>query len=1776
LRESRRRSSDAFKEIEQLKKEIDEQFKGGGGPASEQAKSEERDRLREDRLKVDRLYAVAFRDSGESGARITPADAVRVYKELLQEHPGDVELSIGLADLLDKNSEKLTSKLRNEALQQADDLLDQMVERHPADREAIALIDEMISRHAADRGALENFRKTVADEADAFGVIGVIDEMMTRYPGDREEFEKRRKAVLARRDALLARYLYQSARVDPENRDQLREKRRDSRKQDFAELLVATPDDPNVLIIAADLYADNAFAEIRQSKTEPDPAAAAGLRSSAAENSARARAYARRLLKVAPNNPTHYRRVAALFSNSNQVKEAIETLKSGMKLFGENDFDLNLDLLPLLIRDGKFKSARETRLRIETVFRRRETEMNEFARLRVRDQLDIAEARILDLEGNTAEAIPLLKRLASGVALRPDPRFMKDERQRRWLMLAIAYSKLEQHKESGAAYDELIHLNPVEPGYYVNAAWQWGKGGDLSRKYERLDNAPNARAAWLAFAQYCFDQQFGKTVANDRDWEEFEEVVKQAHGRFGKNAAFVSLEAMAAIARNDRPAALQLLQTVGSAPDPDDARQLQRAWLVLADSALDQQRREPDAKKRSWQELDEILKLAHGQLGKGSAVLLPAAAAALVRNDRPAAISLLETFGSTAKIDVAQLPRLAALWQAAGNRAEADSALVRFRELGGDAVQWALAESRLFIQRGEASNAIAVLGQAREQIPEAERSAIDRRLIELEIDVGAIQSARGRLRDLRAAKSRDLWVYETVADLAIVGGDLSELEACEHEVQTVEGRTGTLWRYCRAMRLLETTSDKRSGHTESRRLLKEIDATRSNWPLSEVLRGCLAERSARDEEDKAQQQSEFDQAVGFFELALQSDARNLTALQRLVATLYRQKRYDEASSHIQQRGQFAWLSEEFAAEAVQAHLQVGRVGDAQRIARAAAELRPADATSMLLYAQCLAFDGKNRDAETVFRKATRIAPTDIRTWISLVRFYGRQHRQADARQALDELVAHVELTPFKREIVLAQMLDLIGDRPGAERHYLQALAENKADSNLLEEIGRFFLPSDPDKAFGFFEQALKADPKSTEARRQVALLCGLRGNDAELGRAIELLGQGEAAAHGDDRRNEAALLLRRGGEARCRQAVELLSSLVKSSKQPLPGDRLLLAKAYIDLAEIDLAQEQYEIVLKSREEPLFQVLFVRFLNRFDRLALADQWLSRLEQDGGSGRPEIHELRVEWLRRSRRVAEIEPLVDAFLESQMKLAKNDIQQAALIRYAADLFTDLKLFDAAEKKYREFVRRNPASYKSLALWLVERGRVDDALELCLEKSSSSDASSASVEACRLIALVCGLRGIDTDAGRAKELLGQGEAVAGGDDRRMRAALLVLRGEDERCRQAVELLLGQVRSLEQPVFGDRLLLARAYADIAEIDAAQEQYEILLKSRDEPVFQVVFIRFLNRNDRLAAAERWLSRLEQDGGSDKPEVLELRVDWLKRSQRVAEIGPLVDRFLDRQMKLTDDDRQQAALLRFAADLLTGVKFYDAAEKKHREIVQRNPAAFRSLAVWLAERGRVDEALTIGLERYSGPEATLAATCLVDVLLAAARLPSAVSFDSVAAERAIDAFYNAGQVNVEFLLQLAVLRSVQGRNTEAVAVYERMLKEEPDNPIILNNLAIVLVDIVDRRDEAVRCIEKVLVAYPDSLEVLDSQGLVLAGVGHFDEAHKIFEHLCKVVPNNARFRLHLAMTLMQLGDLSGSRKHAKIAIDNQVDTELLAPPERRFVNDAKIELSRNVP
>lgn len=102
----------------------------------------------------------------------------------------------------------------------------------------------------------------------------------------------------------------------------------------------------------------------------------------------------------------------------------------------------------------------------------------------------------------------------------------------------------------------------------------------------------------------------------------------------------------------------------------------------------------------------------------------------------------------------------------------------------------------------------------------------------------------------------------------------------------------------------------------------------------------------------------------------------------------------------------------------------------------------------------------------------------------------------------------------------------------------------------------------------------------------------------------------------------------------------------------------------------------------------------------------------------------------------------------------------------------------------------------------------------------------------------------------------------------------------------------------------------------------------------------------------------------------------------------------------------------------------------------------------------------------------------------------------------------------------------------GRNTEAVTQYERVLELNPESLVALNNLAWVY--YLEGKPEAVAMAEKAAELAPDDPSVADTLGWILVERGDVDRGLKFLRNAADNLPDNGEVQFHLAVALSKSG------------------------------------------
>jgi tetratricopeptide (TPR) repeat protein len=816
-------------------------------------------------------------------------------------------------------------------------------------------------------------------------------------------------------------------------------------------------------------------------------------------------------------------------------------------------------------------------------------------------------------------------------------------------------------------------------------------------------------------------EYLGNCYAALRQWDLSASAYEQASRLDPSNPDYLIAAAQSweQTGRRERAATLyqQALELVGAPPS---------AAVKLAQTVFAIERNKPTA-QRDWSGVERALATARRIAPSEAGVVILAADVALAQGDEAGAIEILEQ-GAKEHPDLEALERakIFALEQM-GDAERADAALAAFandpsRAEAAERVRQALATRR------EGADALVTDLQNRlEQATPEEQGAIRSQLVGQYLRLGRVDDARRVLEELAEQFPQELQFPERLAEMALNERDFDQAARWEEVLHRLEGADGSVWRYVRARRMAALASGPEDPtFAEAVKLQEQIQAMRSAWPQSVVLKGELAAR-----------QGKFADAIEAFKSALHLGDRSVATYERLVVLLHRQNQMTEAERYLRQLQDHLASSRELSPLAITVFQQLGELQQALSVAEAAVRERPDDAMAHVWLGQMLGLAERHEEAEKSFYRATELARDDARTWVSLLGYLARTNQEDKAQQVLEQLESEAALPAATLAFVLAQGYELVGDADTAEWHYRYALRFDPNNHAIQERAAEFFAGRDTKLAEASLRRLYELEPESPGLRRSLAALLANRDNEQAFEEAMGLVAAGLAAAEPDPRdlRLQAKLLMRRGRLEDLRQAQEVLERITQDGSKALPEDRLQLARLYEMDGRLQRAREQLLTLISGKDpQPTHVAIYVDLLLRRQSASDATRWLELLETREPLS-PRTLSLRGRWLHQQGKNEEIEPLVARYLERLNTEAYGSIPTDQLAFELATLFAAVELPEPAERWYRELMRTSPRDFTHYADWLASQGRTEDAVRLCVERAEVDVSAMPAVALCRVL---------------------------------------------------------------------------------------------------------------------------------------------------------------------------------------------------------------------------------------------------------------------------------------------------------------------------------------------------------------------------------------------------------------------------------------------------------
>ncbi len=161
-----------------------------------------------------------------------------------------------------------------------------------------------------------------------------------------------------------------------------------------------------------------------------------------------------------------------------------------------------------------------------------------------------------------------------------------------------------------------------------------------------------------------------------------------------------------------------------------------------------------------------------------------------------------------------------------------------------------------------------------------------------------------------------------------------------------------------------------------------------------------------------------------------------------------------------------------------------------------------------------------------------------------------------------------------------------------------------------------------------------------------------------------------------------------------------------------------------------------------------------------------------------------------------------------------------------------------------------------------------------------------------------------------------------------------------------------------------------------------------------------------------------------------------------------------------------------------------------------------------------------------------------------------------------ARRMLEEAVDRGTRNPAAYFRLAFLAEQKGSEgeTEAIALYRRALDLAPDDPVTLNNLAMVLVRNPDTLEEALAVVRRARKARPDDPYIADTLGFILMKTDRLEEAIPLLIEAAEAIPGNAEVQHHAGMACFRDYQWDDARRFLRRAL--RLDPEAVTAEEAR--------------
>ncbi|MCL5744464.1 MAG: tetratricopeptide repeat protein [Acidobacteria bacterium] len=721
--------------------------------------------------------------------------------------------------------------------------------------------------------------------------------------------------------------------------------------------------------------------------------------------------------------------------------------------------------------------------------------------------------------------------------------------------------------------------------------------------------------------------------------------------------------------------------------------------------------------------------------------------------------------------------------------------------------------------------------------------------------------------------------------------------------------------------------------------------------------------------------------------------------------------------------------------------------------------------------------------------------------------------------------------------------------------------------NYVENGNKYFNSGKYKEASIMYRNALKKDPRNGDAYYRLGL-CDLRlgqpgAATRPLRRAVELMPDSLEA------RLTLADIFLMAVAADSRNAKNLLPEVEELAKPLAKNDAYhghrLMGLCYLLQNKFKEAIERLEKANQMKPlEPNVAIFLIRALAAEKRTGEAESLAKQLIEKHKEVAAAYNFLYANYIA-SNRMGDAEAIL------KLRSANNPNDELALLQLAQ--FYAASHREADMRATLEKLTSNPKSFPSANRLVGDfyfRNRdLAKAVEYYSAGKSANPSQAAAFD--KSIAEVYVAQGKADDALRLLETVIKQDSKDS-DAIAMRASLLLRGGKPEQIQSAINDLQGVVRGSPRN-FVAQYDLGRALLAKGEVERARAAFEEAIKQRADYLpprmaLAQVYFRQGEHAKAVQAADALLTMEPGHLGARlvRAAALTSMRDFGRARESILETIKLFPNSLEAQLQL--------------AVVNMGEKKFKDAEEEFRQLYEKNPQDLRSLSglteCYMAQQKQAQALDLIQKEASRNPGRDELILALANVAARAGKTDLAIQqFEILIAKRPKDGlmhmrlgemYRRAGRLDLSAShfrtamqlapdqaapkLQLAMQLDEQGQRGEARQLYEELLKTQPSNVLVLNNLAYLMAESGTELDQALTLAQRAKQAMPDEINVADTLGWIYIKKNLSDNAIDIYRDLIRRQPQRSTFHYHLGMALFQKGDRVQAKQALLTALRNK--------------------------